>query len=460
MATRNKNRQASNKDQAVEVQAGRAPDGAGVASPAEPENAPPAVLAPSAVDTPSASFPIVGIGASAGGLAAFEAFFSGLPAAPAGSPEPPLYLVILEEAPLRDHAPAPPAALPEAQGTDGDDRVAALQQELRAKDDYLQTSNEELETSNEELKSANEEMQSVNEEMQSVNEELQSTNEELETSKEELQSVNEELATVNAELQTKVADLSRANNDMNNLLAGTGIATVFVDHALRILRFTPAATKIINLIPSDLGRPVGHLVSNLKNYDTLVADAQTVLDTLVHKEVEVQTAAGAWYAMRIQPYRTIDNVIEGAVITFVDITKAKQAAAALAGNEARLKLAMEVTKIGVWEWNLETGENTWSDQIWGLYGLTASACKASYDGWLQSVVPADRETVAAAVQAAADDGTEINIEWRVNTADGSLRWLMSRGQPLRDPNGSYRKLSRRGHRHHRPEDRGSTGGAK
>ena len=116
--------------------------------------------------------------------------------------------------------------------TDADARIAALQQELRAKEEYLQTTNEELETSNEELKSSNEEMQSINEE-------LQSTNEELETSKEELQSVNEELATVNAELQTKVADLSQANNDMNNLLAGTGIGTVFVDHQLRILPFHP-----------------------------------------------------------------------------------------------------------------------------------------------------------------------------------------------------------------------------
>ena len=157
--------------------------------------------------------------------------------------------------------------------TDVDARIAALKQELRAKEEYLQTTNEELETSNEELKSSNEEMQSVNEE-------LQSTNEELETSKEELQSVNEELATVNAELQTKVADLSRANNDMNNLLAGTGIGTVFVDHQLRILRFTPAVTQVINLILSDVGRPVGHIVSNLAGYDRLVADVQAVLDSL------------------------------------------------------------------------------------------------------------------------------------------------------------------------------------
>ena len=178
--------------------------------------------------------------------------------------------------------------------------------------------------------------------MQSVNEELQSTNEELETSKEELQSVNEELATVNTELQTKVADLSRANNDMNNLLAGTGIGTVFVDHQLRILRFTPAATRIINLILSDVGRPVGHIVSNLVGYDRLVADVQAVLDTLIPKEVEVQTTEGKWYTMRIQPYRTLDNVIEGAVITFVDITEMKKTQEALRKANDLLRLAVVV----------------------------------------------------------------------------------------------------------------------
>ena len=167
----------------------------------------------------------------------------------------------------------------------------------RAKDEYLQSTHEELETANEELKSANEEMQSVNEE-------LQSTNEELETSKEELQSVNEELATVNAELQTKVAGLSQANNDLNNLLAGTGIATVFVDHQLRILRFTPTAKEIINLIASDIGRPVAHIVSNLVGYEDLLADTQAVLDTLIPKEVDVQTTSSRWYSMHIQPYRT------------------------------------------------------------------------------------------------------------------------------------------------------------
>ena len=245
--------------------------------------------------------------------------------------EPPLYLVVLEQAQANKSDPSDPSDPSEASGT----RIAALERELRAKDEYLQAANEQLETSNEELKS-------TNEEMQSVNEELQSTNEELETSKEELQSVNEELATVNAELQTKVADLSQANNDMNNLLAGTGIATVFVDHQLRILRFTPTATKIINLIQGDLGRPVGHTVSNLPGYESLTADVQAVLDTLIPMELDVQSSEGRWYSMRIQPYRTMDNVIKGAVLTFVDVTAVVQTRELLHQANDQLRMAVVV----------------------------------------------------------------------------------------------------------------------
>jgi two-component system CheB/CheR fusion protein len=252
-----------------------------------------------------------------------------------------LYLVVLDEvaAAVAGALPALSAAPPSV-GTQPADatlaaaqaRIAAMQDEMRAKDEYLQTTQEELESANEELKSSNEEMQSVNEE-------LQSTNEELETSKEELQSVNEELSTVNAELQTKVLDLQRANNDMNNLLAGTGIATVFVDHALRILRFTPNASLLINLIQADVGRPVSHIVSNLIGYDRLVADAQSVLDNLIPVEVEVQTRAGRWYTMRIQPYRTLENVIEGAVITFVDVSDTVQTRQALRAANERIQSA-------------------------------------------------------------------------------------------------------------------------
>lgn len=246
------------------------------------------------------------------------------PEPPDGLP-PDLYLVVFEPV-AWDPADAGPDT-PEADGetytpSPPDARVAELELALRAKDEYLQTTLEEMETANEELKS-------TNEEMQSVNEELQSTNEELETSKEELQSVNEELATVNAELQIKVADLSRANNDMNNLLAGTGVATLFVDHQLRITRFTPMATQLIKLIQADIGRSVGDIVSNLVNYTDLTEDVRAVLKSLSPHEREVQTRQGAWYLMRIGPYRTLDNVIEGAVITFVDISRRKQSEDAL-----------------------------------------------------------------------------------------------------------------------------------
>jgi len=256
----------------------------------------------------------------------------------AAAPESYLYLVVLEA--------LPPAAAGHLQQihvstgsgvklTDAEVCIEALKQELRIKDEYLQSTYEKLETSNEELKSSNEEMQSINEE-------LQSTNEELETSKEELQSVNEELATVNGELQTKVTDLSRANNDMNNLLAGTGVGTVFVDHQLCILRFTPAVSAIINLIQSDIGRPINHISPNFVGYGAMVQDTQAVLNTLAIKEVEVQISDGKWYTMRIQPYRTLDNVIEGAVISFFNISETVLAREALRKANDLMRLSVVV----------------------------------------------------------------------------------------------------------------------
>ena len=277
-----------------------------------------------------------------------------------------LYLITLDEVPQNSPQLIRQAVTDEL-GADGnagiESLVAALKQELRIKDEYIQTAQEELESSTEELKSSNEEMQSVNEE-------LQSTNEELETSKEELQSVNEELATVNAELQTKVIDLSRANNDMNNLLAGTGIGTIFVDYQLRILRFTPAASIIINLIMSDIGRPVGHLVSNLIGYVNFVSDIKTVLNTLIPKELEVQSLVGKWYAMRIQPYRTLDNVIEGAVISFVDVTETVQIRESLRiANEAmRLSIVARDAHDAISVLDLDGRIVAWNRGAARLYG--------------------------------------------------------------------------------------------
>ncbi len=200
--------------------------------------------------------------------------------------------------------------------------ILELKDELLAKEELFQSTKEEMLSSNEELRSSNEEMQSINEE-------LQSSNEELETSKEELQSINEELTTLNAELQAKVADLGQVTSDMNNLIAGTGIGTVFVDHQMRILRFTPTVSAIINLIESDIGRPVCHIVSNLLDYTSMRSDIKGVLDTLLPFDREVQTLEGKWYSMRIRPYRTTENLIEGAVILFIDITDFVQARANL-----------------------------------------------------------------------------------------------------------------------------------
>ena len=206
---------------------------------------------------------------------------------------------------------------------------------MLAKEEHLLATNEELSTANEELKS-------TNEELQSNIEELQSTNEELETAKEELQSINEELSTVNTEQQLKVIDLSRINNDMINLMAGTGIGTVFVDLGMRVVRFTSAASEIINLILSDIGRPVSHIAYNLQNYYSLVTDIQEVLNTLIPKEADVQSLAGKWYTMRILPYRTLENIIEGAVITFVDITETVRIREALENANKMLRLAVVV----------------------------------------------------------------------------------------------------------------------
>jgi two-component system, chemotaxis family, CheB/CheR fusion protein len=199
--------------------------------------------------------------------------------------------------------------------------VSDLERELQYTRETLQSTVEELQTSNEELKS-------TNEELQSTNEELQSANEELETSKEEMQSLNEELQTVNAQLQGKLDDLAQANDDMQNLLNSTNIATIFLDQNLRIKRFTAEATKLVKLIPSDVGRPIGDLASNL-HYDGLEADASEVLRKLGFKEKEVQTRDGEWRQVRIHPYRTMDNVIDGLCITFVNINQLKSAELAI-----------------------------------------------------------------------------------------------------------------------------------
>ena len=339
-----------------------------------------------------------------------------------------MFLVVIEE---EIEAATPPDTDTTAASADASSRIAVLEQELRAKEEYLQTTLEEMETTNEELKS-------TNEEMQSVNEELQSTNEELETSKEELQSVNEELSTVNAELQDKVSDLSRANNDMNNLLAGTGVGTVFVDHQLRISRFTPAATQVINLIHHDVGRPVEHVVTNLVDYDTFVEDLRAVLDTLQPKEAEVQTKSGAWYLMRIRPYRTIENVIEGAVVTFVDISERKRAELQLRNSEARYQAIFHQAFVGIAQIDLAGRYLFVNDQYCRILGYTRDELKQLT--FTDLTHPDERQHNNELFDILVGGGPDFTVKRRLVRKDGTPLWVTNSVNGIRDARGNVESI--------------------
>ena len=223
-----------------------------------------------------------------------------------------LVLIVFTPATIPTAAESSRTKKPGRQGA----QVTELKQQLQQAYEEVQSTREMMQTSQEEFKS-------MNEELQSTNEELQSTNEELTTSKEEMQSLNEELQTVNTELQIKVDELNATSDDMKNLLNSTQIATVFLDSKLHVRRFTEQATKLFNFIPGDVGRPVTDLTSDLI-YNELAADAHEVVRSLVTMEKNLHTHDGRWVAMRLMPYRTMDDRINGVVITFMDITAAKK----------------------------------------------------------------------------------------------------------------------------------------
>ncbi|EAT58468.1 chemotaxis protein CheB [Chlorobium ferrooxidans] len=220
----------------------------------------------------------------------------------------------------------------------GDGRIALLENELQVAKDEILSIREQMQTSQEELKS-------TNEEMQSANEELQSTNEELNTSKEEMQSLNEELQTVNHELQSKVSDFSQTNNDMKNLLNSTDIATLFLDDELNIRRFTNRTATIIKLIPADIGRPITDIATDL-HYPALESDAREVLQSLVMSEKNIAASNNRWFKVKIMPYRTLDNRIDGLVITFNDITTAMRLEESLRETDESYRFLIDTMQIG------------------------------------------------------------------------------------------------------------------
>lgn len=240
---------------------------------------------------------------------------------PAAEETQEMALVLFHERPVQQAGGAEP-------GMPVDQVLVGLEEERETLRRQLQATVEEYETSKEE-------MQAANEELQSMNEELRATAEELETSKEELQSINEELMTVNQENKHRVETLSQLSSDLQNLLAATDIATLFLDRELRITRFTPRASDLFNVLPTDRGRPLAHLTHKL-NYAELIQDAEQVLRTLIPIERELQDKDARWYLTRLLPYRSVEDRIEGIVITFVDISERKRAEDALQASEQRL----------------------------------------------------------------------------------------------------------------------------
>lgn len=352
----------------------------------------------------------------------------------------PAYLIV-----FRDVGGLKMESEPEPDETADDARSAGLRQlesELHSTRERLQSTTEELESSNEELKSANEELSSMNEE-------LQSANEELETSKEELQSMNEELHTVNAELTARVEELSRANSDIANLLESTQIATVFLDRELTVKSFTPAAKDLFRLVESDTGRPIGHVRARF-SADTLQEDAERVLRTLATVERQVEsTYDGARYVMRVLPYRTVDNVIGGVVVTFVDVTAITEAEARISQLTHDLRERLD---------NLETLLELLPVGVLFVEGAGAGLMQVNRAGAVLLGQPAEGSglrPVAAQwrlvvggrpipphelpLQIAAVSGTATaSLEGRLERADGSHREVMISAAPLLDETGALR----------------------
>ena len=299
--------------------------------------------------------------------------------------------------------------------------VEELAEELQYTKENLQTTIEELETSNEELKS-------TNEELQSTNEELQSTNEEMETSKEELQSLNEESATVNAELQARIDELAKANDDLKNLLDSTEIAIVFLDGDLCIRRFTPTVTEIIPLAGTDSGRPIKHFASNLVDVN-LTDCAEQVLGDLAVRESEVETEDGKFFLMRVRPYRTVANVIDGVVITFQDITERKETQ-----KEKRLAVVVRDSNDAITLQDREGWILEWNAGAERMYGYTKEeALKLN----IADIVPTNRRQEAIELVKTLFQGKVVeSLETRRVTKDGRVLDVWLTITVVKDANGN------------------------
>jgi two-component system CheB/CheR fusion protein len=333
-----------------------------------------------------------------------------------------LYVVAFQD--IRAAAPDRSQA---AQGGTQSPEILAAEQELRTTRAQLQATIADLETANEEMKSGAEEYQSVNEE-------LQSTNEELQTSKEEMQSINEELQTVNAELMAKNELLSNLNGDLKNLLDSTQIATIFLDDNLRIKNFTPGMAEIFSLRDNDRGRPLTDIVSLLA-YDSLRRDTAKVLRelTVVERELDLHDR-GASFLMRIRPYRSIERMIDGVVITFVDVTASKLADRARGESERRFTAIVRQAAVGITETDLAGQYLLTNAAFEEMTGRTVEAGQQLHRRDL--IDPRDVDAIGARFDRAAGDGQAFEAEYRLLRGDGTSLWVHDSVSALEDSEGN------------------------
>ncbi|MDK4715428.1 PAS domain-containing protein [Rhizobium sp. CNPSo 4039] len=320
------------------------------------------------------------------------------------------------------------------------DEVRRVYAELKASQEALMLSRSGHDAVVQELRAANEELQSMNEE-------YRSTAEELETSKEELQSINEELHTVNAELKSKLESISAAHSDLQNLSAATEIGTLFLDPDLRIKMFTAPVAELVNITRHDIGRAITDFTHQL-DYDDIDNDARRVLKDLIPIEREVTSRKGRQFSMRLRPYRTVEDRIDGTVVTFVDISDRARAEAALRASEDRLRQFGEASQDILWIRDAETFQWSYLTPAFeAIYGLDREAALRGDNmvGWLEMILPEDRERAAENLRRVRG-GERVTFEYRIRRAsDGGVRWVRNTDFPIKDETGRVAHIGGIGH---------------